>query len=127
MLALRIAMIILAVLNLAFAGLTAFVGGFADGGEWWQRVIMMAVHPAAAAVALLLLVALPRPAGSLVLPVAALLLVSVASDVYTGALLYQGAVRGDWMLSLAFAAVPFLGLLYALLLLTRTPARPAAA
>lgn len=126
MLALRIAMIILAALNLAFAGLTALVGGFADGGEWWQRVILMAVHPAAA-IALLLLVALPRPAGSLVLLVAALLLVSVASDVYMGALLYQGVVRGDWALSLAFAAVPFLGLLYALLLLTRTPARPAAA
>ena len=126
MLALRIAMIILAALNLAFAGLTALVGGFADGGEWWQRVILMAVHPAAA-IALLLLVALPRPAGSLVLLVVALLLVSVASDVYMGALLYQGVVRGDWALSLAFAAVPFLGLLYALLLLTRTPARPAAA
>ncbi len=126
MLALRIAMIILAALNLAFAGLTALVGGFADGGEWWQRVIVMAVHPAAA-IALLLLVALPRPAGSLVLLVAALLLVSVASDVYTGALLYQGVVPGDWVLALAFAAVPFLGLLYALLLLTRTPARPAAA
>ena len=126
MLALRIAMIILAALNLAFAGVTALVGGFADGGEWWQRVILMAVHPAAA-IALLLLVALPRPAGSLVLLVAALLLVSVASDVYMGALLYQGVVRGDWALSLAFAAVPFLGLLYALLLLTRTPVRPAAA
>ena len=61
----RILMLILAVIQVLFATLTALVGAFADGGSIGERLLLILVHPFAA-IGLLLLVVLPR------LPVTAL-------------------------------------------------------
>ena len=54
----RIVVLGLAVVQLVITGFTAAVGAFADGGDVWQRLVLVVLHPACA-VALLLL-ALPR-------------------------------------------------------------------
>ena len=38
-------MLILATLQLAISGLAALVGLFADGGDIWQWVLLVVVHP----------------------------------------------------------------------------------
>ena len=34
-----------AVMHAAFAGFTAMVGAFADGGDVWQRLLLVLLHP----------------------------------------------------------------------------------
>ena len=58
---LRVPMIILAVLYLAFSVFTALVGAFADGGTIPERILVSLVHPAAAILLLLAVVSSSKP------------------------------------------------------------------
>lgn len=114
----RIGMFALAAVYAVFAALLALVGSFADAGEWWQYVMVIAVQPIAAA-ALIVLVAAPRPSlpdGALWL-IAAALAIAVCLEAFTAAAIAQGITRGQWWLPLAFGAIPALGLVYAAMLM----------
>ena len=107
----RIVMLILAVLQMAFAALTAFVGSFADGGSLGERMVLVLVHPLAA-IGLLVLVTQPQLSLRGTRVVTALLVVNVAADVVIALLIAGGTVKGDWELPLMFAAIPALGIVY---------------
>ena len=102
-----------------FAGFTALVGGFADGGDIWQRLLLILVHPLGAA-GLLLLVLRPRLTAATILAVAALLAANVIADLRLAQLLATGVVRGDWELAVVFSVAPAVGIVYALALLWLT-------
>ena len=55
----RISVTVLAVIHAAFVGLTSLVGAFANGGDVWQRLLLVLLHPLGAA-GVLLLVLRPR-------------------------------------------------------------------
>lgn len=109
---LRVPMIVLAALHLAFTILTGAAGGFADAGTIPERILLSLVHPAAA-ILLLVAVASSRPLSrGLRGFTLALLVVAVVSDIVLGVLIGQGVVKGDWFLPLVFAVVPALGVAY---------------
>ena len=112
---LRVPMLALAVVQAVVAGLTAMVGLFADGGDVWERLVIVVLHPLAAA-GLLLLVLSRQLTAPVALAIAALLLVAVAVDLSLALAIARGAVKGDWELPAAFAVIPALGLVYALVL-----------
>ena len=110
---LHIVMVALAIIYLAFTGFTAAVGLFADGGSVWERALISGLHPIAA-ISLLAVVLTPRAAYKWPIRVAfALLLVSIAGDVAAYLAISMGVVKGDAWLALAFAVIPALGLVYA--------------
>ena len=112
----RIPVLVLAVIHALFAGFTALVGAFANGGDLWQRLLLVLLHPLGAA-AVLLLVLRPRLAAPRILAAVALLTANVLADLRMAQLIAAGAVRGDWELALAFSVVPALGIVYGLALL----------
>ena len=118
--AVRMTVLVLALLHAAFAGLTALVGAFADGGDVWSRLVMVLLHPLAAA-GLLVLLFLPRPAAATVLGVAALLMLNVAADLTFAMMIARGAVKGDWWLPVTFSVVPAIGVVYAMALAAARP------
>ncbi len=103
---------VLAVVHAAFVGLTAMVGAFANGGDVWQRFLLILLHPAAAAV-VLLLVFRPQRSTKTILAMAALLAVTVMADLGLARMMAAGRVLGDWGLAAAFAVVPAIGIVYA--------------
>ena len=107
--------LVLAVLQVLFTAFTGMVGAFADGGDIWSRLLLIAVHPLCA-VALLVLVLLPRTAPAIAYAVAALLLASIVADLTFALLIAAGMVKGDWWLPLVFTVVPVVGVVYALTL-----------
>ena len=109
----RILMIVLAVVQFLLAGLTGAVGSFADGGEAWERAVLMVVHPAAA-IGLLVLAVVPRLKPGGVRIVQGLLAINIIADVILAGLIYTGVTRGDWWLPLLFAVIPVIGLGYSL-------------
>lgn len=117
----RVIVLALGVIHALFAGFTALVGGFADGGSVWERLILMAVHPIAAA-ALLYVVVLHTPARQIVIAASALMVINVIADVTLALLIQTGNIRGDWLLPLVFSVVPIIGLVYALTLLSHRKA-----
>ena len=109
---LRIPMIILAAIHVAFTGFTAMVGMFADGGTVFERILVSLINPVAA-ILLLVVVSSPKAlARKLRRATVALLLVAVAADIALAVLIGQGVVKGDWELPLVFAVVPAVGLAY---------------
>ena len=114
-------MLVLAVAQAAFAGLTAMVGAFADGGDIWSRLVVVLLHPLCAA-GLLLLVLSPRLTRVRILAIAALLLATVAVDLSLALAIGRGAIKGDWELPVVFAVIPALGVVYALIF-ARAPNR----
>ena len=98
-------MLVLAVIHALFTGFTALVGAFADGGDVWQRLVVVLVHPLGGA-GVLLLVFVPRLTRTATLAIAALLLANVIADLAFAQRIVAGAVKGDWELALAFAVVP---------------------
>ncbi len=112
----RILLSILAVIHALFAGFTALVGAFANGGETWERLLVVLLHPLGAAGVLVLVLAprLPRIAN---LAIAAVLLVVVTADLVLAQRIAAGAVKGDWELALVFSVVPVIGIVYAMSLL----------
>ncbi|MCY4586805.1 MAG: hypothetical protein OXB98_12275 [Bryobacterales bacterium] len=119
----RISMTVLAVIQTVFVGFTALVGAFANGGDVWQRLLLVFLHPMAA-VGLLLLVTRPRLAAKAILALVAVLTANVIADLVVALMISRGSVRGDWELALAFSVVPAIGIVYALALL-RKARRPA--
>lgn len=116
-------MTVLAVLQTVFVGFTALVGAFANGGDVWQRLLLVFLHPMGA-VGLLLLVTRPRLAAKAILALVAILTANVIADLSVALLISRGSVPGDWELALAFSVVPAVGIVYALALL-RKARRPA--
>ncbi len=112
----RIAVGVLGVIHALFAGFTALVGAFANGGDVWQRLLLVLLHPLGAA-AVLLLVLRPRLATPRVLAAVALLTLTVIADLRMAQLIAAGVVRGDWELAVAFSVVPAVGIAYGLALL----------
>ena len=112
----RMSVTVLAVMHAVFAGFTALVGAFANGGDVWQRLLVVLLHPLGAA-GVLVLVLRPRLATTTILALAALLTVNVIADLGLAQLMAAGRVRGDWELALAFSVVPVIGVVYALALL----------
>ena len=106
----------LAVLHAVFAGFTALVGAFTNGGDVWQRVLVVLLHPIGAA-GVLWLVLRPRLATTAILAIVALLTANVIADLGLAQLMAAGRLRGDWELALAFSVVPAIGMVYALVLL----------
>ena len=119
----RISVTVLAVIHAAFVGLTSLVGAFANGGDVWQRLLLVLLHPLGAA-GVLLLVLRPRLATTPILAAVALLTANVIADLGLAQLIAEGSVQGDWELALAFSVVPAIGIIYglALLLTARGPA-----
>ncbi len=116
----RIVVLALALVQVVITGFTAMVGAFADGGDVWQRLVLVVLHPACA-VALLLL-ALPRsPVKVMALAVAGLLLANVAADVVLSSAIARGVIKGDSLLPLVFVVIPVVGIVYALTLTVRRP------
>ena len=107
----RILIIVLALVQFLLAGFTSAVGGFADGGEIWERAVLMGIHPLAA-IGLLVMAFVTRikPAGLKIIQF--LLVVNIAADLVLAALIYGGAARGDWWLPLIFSVIPVIGLGY---------------
>ena len=103
-----VVMLVLATIQLAISGLIALVGLFADGGNIWQRVLLVVVHPLSA-VGLLIAVVLPGLEDRALALVLLLLLISIGGDVAVSALIAGGAIKGDWWLSLIFSAVAIAG------------------
>ena len=109
-------MLVLGVIHALFVGITSLVGAFADGGDIWQRLILVLLHPLGAA-GVLLLVFVPRLTRTATLGIAAVLLANVIADLALGQRIAAGAVKGDWELAMVFAVVPVIGMAYALSLL----------
>lgn len=112
----RILLLILAVIHALFAGFTALVGAFANGGGVWERLLVVLLHPLGAAGVLLLMLA-PRLTRIATLAIAALLLVIVIADLALAQRIAAGAVKGDWELVLVFSVVPVISIAYAMGLL----------
>jgi hypothetical protein len=112
----RILLLILAVIHALFAGFTALVGAFANGGGVWERLLVMLLHPLGATGVLLLVLA-PRLTRIATLAIAALLLVIVIADLALAQRIAAGAVKGDWELVLVFSVVPVISIAYAMGLL----------
>jgi hypothetical protein len=109
---LRIVALVLAIIHLLPVGLTAVVGGFADGGDLWSRLTLMLLHPAAAII-LIVIAAIPTPRRNLLLVGSALLALNIVADVTLSLMISTGIMKGDWELPLIFVPVPLIGLIYA--------------
>ena len=107
----RVLIIVLAVIQFLFAGLTGTVGGFADGGELWERAVLMGVHPLAA-IGLLVMAFVPRLKTGGIRVIQFLLIINIVADVALAGLIYTGATKGDWWLPLLFSVIPVIGLGY---------------
>ena len=93
----RISVTVLAVIHAVFAGFTALVGAFANGGDVWQRLLVVLLHPLGAA-GLLLLVLRPRLATTKILAMMALLTANVIADLWVAQMISAGSVRGrSWL------------------------------
>ena len=116
MIGFRISVLVLAVIHAIFAGFTAVVGAFANGGGVWERLLVILLHPLGAA-GVLLLVLLPHLTTKKILATVALLTANVIADLCAAQLIATGVVRGDWELALVFSVVPAIGIIYALAVL----------
>ena len=109
---------VLAVIQVAFAGFTALVGAFADGGDIWSRLLVSLIHPVCA-VAILLLALRPRPGNPTLLAILGIIVLTVAADLTYSLLIAGGSVKGDFWLPLVFAVIPTIAAIYTLTLLAR--------
>lgn len=122
----RLFMFVLVLLQLAVTAYSAGMSGLADSGASWERVTLMFVQPAAAlglhllaALGLLLLAALSQPSVLLVRLVMALLAINIVADAALALSIALKYSPGDWRLPLIFAAIPLIGLMYAVSLTAR--------
>lgn len=111
----RIPMLILAVVQLLFTGITAFTGAFADGGQWWEYTTVVLLHPLAA-IGLLILVITSQPTKVLITATAVLLLLTITADTLSSFAILFGITRGEWWLPAVFSVIPAIGLVYCLVL-----------
>ena len=113
MTAFRITLMVLAIVHMLFAGFTALVGAFADGGNIWERLVVSALHPIVA-IALLTLIFIPRPPKTFIIVVTGLLTANIIADVTFAISIAAGVVKGDAWLALVFSVVPAIALIYAI-------------
>ena len=113
MVACRVLMHVLAILQMLFTAFTAMVGAFADEGSPGERLLLVVVQPLAA-VGLLVFMFSPRLSVAMVRIIVLALVVNVIADIVLAALIALGSVKGDWELPLVFAVIPALGIVYAL-------------
>ena len=113
MTAFRITLMVLAIVHMLFAGFTALVGAFADGGNIWERLVVSALHPIVA-IALLALIFVPRPPKTFIIVVTGLLTANIIADVTFAISIAAGVVKGDAWLALVFSVVPAIALIYAI-------------
>ena len=107
----RIVMIVLALLQLVVVVFVAAVGGFADGGTWWERATLMAVQPIAA-IGLVVLLVTSRPSAFFTRLIVALLAINIAADIIVALAIVLEMSTGDWWFPLIFSVIPVIGLLY---------------
>ena len=110
---------ILASLQILFSVFTGMVGSFANGGQWWERLVLVGVHPVAA-VLLLILVIRAAPQKKLVAVTVAFLALNVVADVLLALAIGTGVTKGDWLLPLIFAVVPLIAFPYSVSQLRRS-------
>ena len=91
----RMSVTVLAVMHAVFVGFTALVGAFANGGDVWQRLLVVLLHPLGAA-GVLVLVLRPRLATTTILALATLLTVNVIADLGLAQLMAACGVIGNW-------------------------------
>ncbi len=122
----RFFMFVLVLLQLAVTAYSAGMSGLVEGGASWERVTLMVVQPVAAlglrllaALGLLLLAALSQPSVLLVRLVMALLAINIVADAALALSIALKYSPGDWRLPLIFAAIPLIGLMYAVSLTAR--------
>ncbi len=108
----RIIVTVLALVQLVVVVFVAAVGGFADGGTWWERATLMAVQPLAA-IGLVVLVFTSRPAAFFTRLIVGLLAINIAADIIVAVAIVLDISKGDWWFSLVFSVIPVIGLLYA--------------
>ena len=113
MTAFRITLMVLAIVHMLFAGFTALVGAFADGGNIWERLVLSALHPIVA-LALLTLIFVPRPPKTFIIVVTGLLAANIIVDVTLAISIAAGVVKGDAWLPPVFSVVPAIALIYAI-------------
>ena len=109
----RIVMIVLALLQLVVAVFVAGVGGFADGGTWWERATLMAVQPHRRHWPGRLARYTSRPSAFFIRLIVALLAINIAADIIVAVAIVLDISQGDWWFSLVFSVIPVIGLLYA--------------
>ncbi len=109
---LRVLVTVLVILYLPFAGLTAMVGAFADGGSFLERVIVSLIHPAGSLLLLVAVMTVKTASRGFLGFTLVVLAIGVAGDILLAALIGMGAVKGDWPLPLVFAVVPVIGIAY---------------
>ena len=113
---LRITLMVLGVFHILFVGLTAVVGSFADGGDFWSRLLLILLHPIAA-ITILALAYIPHPPKSIANIAASILALNIVADVVVAAMIAISTIKGDWPLPLAFSITPAIALIYAVLVL----------
>ncbi|MCY3563849.1 MAG: hypothetical protein F4196_01835 [Acidimicrobiia bacterium] len=101
---------VLAVVQVFISAFAAMVAGFADGGQWWER-LNVAVHPVAAILLLMLVFSKESPKG-LAIATVGLLALNIVADGMLALAIGTGAIKGDWWLPLVFSAIPVFGLIY---------------
>ena len=107
----RIAMMPLSIIHLAIVGIAAFAGSFADGGDFWSRLILTVIHPVAA-LGMLILVFMRKLPKGIVTTIASILVLSILADLGIAMLIATGNIKGDWILPLIFVVVPAVALTY---------------
>lgn len=109
---------VLAFVQIIIALFVAVVGSFADGGQWWERLVVTGIHPVAA---VFLLILIMRQGVSKMLAGLTVLFLSinVAADVAVTLSIATGATRGDWWLPLVFAVIPVIALPHCISILRR--------
>ncbi len=118
----RIVLMVLAVINLLIAGFGALVGNFADGGDFYSRLILTFLHPISA-LSVMALVLTPRLPVGIVIALTAIFVVNIAADSTLAVLIASGNMKGDWSLPLLFSVVPAIAIIYTVLRL-RTLLQP---
>ncbi len=97
----------------------AVAGSFADGGQWWVRLILVALQPAAA-IFLVVLVMSRKQSKKLIKATTALLALNVAADVALSVAIGTDLLKGDWFLLLISSIIPLIALFYCVSLLRRS-------
>ncbi len=100
------------VLHGVLVAATALSFLFAHGASTGERLLLTVVHPLAA-VGLLMLVFTPRLPIATVGVIGILLVINVIADLIAAALIVQGHMKEGWELALLFAAIPAIGIVYA--------------
>ena len=111
MTAMRVPLIILAVLYALLAAFGMGISAFADGGLWWERIPLALLHPLAA-LSLLWLLFAARPTPGIAATALALLAVAIVGSLTMSGAMLVGVTAGDWWLPLVWAFVPAVSLPY---------------